>query len=37
MKSIVMCGIPRSGSTLVWQILQAVFPGQDIPKTHPDM
>ena len=31
-----MCGIPRSGSTLVWQILCAVFPDQEILKTHPD-
>jgi len=37
MHNIVMCGVPRSGSTLVWQILQAVFPGQKIPKTHPGM
>ena len=33
--NIVMCGIPRSGSTLVWQILQSVFPDQKILKTHP--
>jgi len=37
MRKIVMCGIPRSGSTLVWQILQAVFPDQEIIKTHPDI
>jgi len=36
-QQIVMCGIPRSGSTLVWQILQAVFPNEAIPKTHPDV
>ena len=34
---IVMCGIPRSGSTLVWQILQAVFPKSKVLKTHPDL
>ncbi len=37
MRDIVMCGIPRSGSTLVWQILQEVFPNQRIHKTHPDL
>ncbi len=31
---IVVCGIPRSGSTLVWQILREVFPDQLIGKTH---
>ena len=30
-----MCGIPRSGSTLVWQILQSIFPRQKIIKNHP--
>ena len=35
MQPIVACGIPRSGSTLVWQILQAVFPQNIIPKIHP--
>lgn len=34
---VVGCGIPRSGSTLVWQILQAVFPTQIVLKTHPDI
>lgn len=34
MRPVVMCGIPRSGSTLVWQILSEVL-DQDIPKTHP--
>lgn len=34
MRRIVMCGIPRSGSTLVWQILSEVFP-QPILQTHP--
>lgn len=36
-QQIVMCGIPRSGSTLVWQILQAVFPDANVIKTHPDI
>ena len=36
-QQIVMCGIPRSGSTLVWQILQAVFADEFILKTHPDI
>lgn len=34
--NIVTCGIPRSGSTLVWQILQSVYPDFKILKTHPD-
>ncbi len=29
------CGIARSGSTLVWQLLSGVFPNQEIPKIHP--
>lgn len=37
MPRIVTCGIPRSGSTLVWQILQALFPCEEILKTHPDI
>lgn len=37
MSSVVVCGIPRSGSTLVWQIVQAVLPQEDILKTHPDI
>lgn len=32
-----MCGIPRSGSTLIWQILQALFPNDFVVKTHPDI
>ena len=35
MKSIVVCGIPRSGSTLVGQIFQEVFSDLKIPKIHP--
>jgi len=35
--SVVACGIPRSGSTLIWQILQALYPEQEILKTHPDI
>jgi len=35
MQNIVSCGIPRSGSTLVWQILQALFPRKTIGKYHP--
>lgn len=34
MRPVVMCGIPRSGSTLVWQVLSEVLPGP-IPQTHP--
>jgi len=32
---LVCCGIPRSGSTLIWQILKTVFPEMEIPQTHP--
>lgn len=35
MKPFVVCGIPRSGSTLIWQIVQTLFPLQNIQKTHP--
>ena len=31
----IICGIPRSGSTLVWQIMQAIFADQKILQTHP--
>lgn len=34
MQQVVMCGIPRSGSTLVWQILSEVLP-HPILQTHP--
>lgn len=33
--NVVCCGIPRSGSTLCWQILSALFPDREIFKTHP--
>ena len=33
---LLLCGIPRSGSTLVWQIMKTLFPEQEIPQTHPD-
>lgn len=32
---VTACGIPRSGSTLVWQILTRVFPNKQILKRHP--
>jgi hypothetical protein len=32
---VVSCGVPRTGSTLTWQILNEVFPGQKFSKTHP--
>lgn len=35
MRPIVVCGIPRSGSTLVGQIVQEVFSEQHVLKTHP--
>jgi hypothetical protein len=37
MHGVVMCGIPRSGSTLVWQIMRDVMPELDVLKTHPDV
>jgi len=37
MPRLVACGIPRSGSTLIWQLLQAIFPLQEIQKVHPDV
>lgn len=33
---LLSCGIPRSGSTLTWQILRKMFPGDEVVKTHPD-
>jgi len=33
---IVICGIPRSGSTLVWQIFRGVFPDKLVFKIHPE-
>ena len=36
MSDIVMSCIPRTGSTLVWQILKHVLPGHDIVRTHPE-
>jgi len=35
MPSVVMCGIPRSGSTLVWQIVAEALPGTTVVHTHP--
>ena len=35
MHSIVVCGIPRSGSTLVGQIVSSLFPEETVLKTHP--
>jgi len=32
---ITVGGIPRSGSTLVWQLISEVFPKVKIGKTHP--
>jgi len=34
MPRIVTCGIPRSGSTVVWQILRDLVPDQAVPKLH---
>lgn len=33
---LTCCSIPRSGSTLVWQILKTIFHETEIPKIHPD-
>lgn len=35
MRPLMICSIPRSGSTLVEQILQEVFPSERVCKTHP--
>jgi len=35
MPSIVTCGIPRSGSTLVWQMVQEVSSPISVHKVHP--
>jgi hypothetical protein len=35
MMQLTVCGIPRSGSTLVWQLLQALFPDIKVGQTHP--
>lgn len=32
--SIIAAGIPRSGSTMMYQVLAALFPGVNITKTH---
>ena len=34
MRDIVVCGVPRSGSTLIWQIFREIFPDQEIKKVH---
>jgi len=33
--NIIACGIPRTGSTLVWQILSRALPMYNIIKAHP--
>jgi len=33
--NIIACGVPRSGSTLVWQILLRALPHRKVVKTHP--
>lgn len=33
-RKIIQFGPPRTGSTLVWNSLRAVFPGERIPKLH---
>ncbi|BCX48325.1 hypothetical protein HAHE_22330 [Haloferula helveola] len=31
---VIQFGPPRTGSTVVWNALRAILPGQDIPKRH---
>lgn len=33
--SVTSCGIPRTGSTLTWQILHLLYPQQYVRKVHP--
>ena len=33
--AVVSCGIPRTGSTVTWQILKGLFPNQRVIKAHP--
>jgi len=35
MLRILACGVPRSGSTLVWQVLNMCLPGNNVTKSHP--
>jgi len=35
MNNIIACGVPRSGSTLIWQILLRALPGKEVVKAHP--
>jgi hypothetical protein len=35
MQTIVTCGIPRSGSTLVWQIMREALPRTRVLHVHP--
>ncbi len=32
---ILACGVPRTGSTLVWQILLRALPSREVRKAHP--
>jgi len=35
MDKIFACGVPRTGSTLIWNILVKAYPGRTIIKKHP--
>jgi len=35
MYKVVACGVPRTGSTLVWQILYRILTGKRVIKKHP--
>jgi hypothetical protein len=35
MNKIIACGVPRTGSTLIWKILKDCLPGYEIVKGHP--
>ncbi|MHA1345006.1 MAG: hypothetical protein ACTSO3_01265 [Candidatus Heimdallarchaeaceae archaeon] len=35
MNNIIACGVPRTGSTLIWQILIRALPNRKVIKAHP--
>lgn len=35
MREVIGCGVPRSGSTLVWQVLKICLPDYRVTKLHP--
>jgi len=35
MSDVLCCGVPRSGSTLIWQVTTLALPGRKVRKSHP--